>query len=45
MLLSFDTSQASVMVEYTYEEAVTFLETNLKNTLDKQVNYWLICRW
>lgn len=28
------------MVEYTYEEAVTLLESNLATALDKQVRVW-----
>lgn len=38
-------SQASVMVEYSYDEAITLLETNLANALDKQVrevNSWYV---
>lgn len=34
-LRTFD--QASVMVEYTYEEAVALLESNLANALEKKV--------
>ena len=33
----FSCHQASVMVEYSYEEAVALLESNLATALDKQV--------
>jgi len=38
LTLSF--SQASVMVEYSYDEAVALLESNLATALDKKVRLW-----